>query len=56
MVMAVLVHVAMLQSMALVAFACWMYAIATALTRVRTIILEREARTHWVRSLAGKPA
>jgi heme exporter protein C len=33
------------------AFAFWMYSIATALTRVRSIILERERRTRWVREL-----
>jgi heme exporter protein C len=44
-------HVAMLWSMLLVALAFWMYAIATSLTRARTIILERERRTHWVRGL-----
>ena len=48
-------HVAMLQGMLLMAFACWMYAIGAALVRVRSIILEREARTRWVRSLGGRP-
>ena len=44
-------HVAMLQSMLLMTFACWMYAIGATLTRVRSVILERERRTRWVRSL-----
>ena len=44
-------HVAMLWSMLLMAVCFWMYAIATALVRVRTIILERERRTQWVRNL-----
>ena len=45
-------HVAMLWGMLLMAFACWMYAIAASLVRVRAIILERERRTQWVRGLA----
>src|SRR4029450_5129452 len=44
-------HVAMLWSMLLMALAFWMYSIATALTRSRTVILERERRTNWVRGL-----
>jgi heme exporter protein C len=44
-------HVAMLTGMLLMVFAFWMYSIATALARVRSIILERERRTRWVRSL-----
>jgi len=45
-------HVTMLWGMLLMAFAAWMYAIGTTLTRVRTIILERERRTAWARGLA----
>jgi heme exporter protein C len=45
-------HVAMLWSMLLMAFACWMYAIGAALVRVRSVILERESRARWVRELA----
>jgi heme exporter protein C len=45
-------HVAMLWGMLLMAFAFWMYAIGAALVRVRTIILERERRTQWVRAAA----
>jgi heme exporter protein C len=45
-------HVTMLTGMLLMAFAAWMYAIGTALTRVRTIILERERRSAWARGLA----
>jgi len=44
-------HVAMLTAMLLMTFSFWMYSIATALTRVRSIILERERRTRWVRDL-----
>ena len=38
----------MFTGMLLVAFAFWMYAIAAALLRVRTIILERERSAQWV--------
>jgi len=41
----------MLWGMLVMALAFWMYAIAVALTRVRAIILEREAHTEWVRDL-----
>jgi heme exporter protein C len=44
-------HVAMQQGMFMVLVACWLYAIAVALTRVRSIILEREANTQWVKEL-----
>ena len=40
----------MLWGMLLCAIACWMYAIAVSLMRVRTIILERERDTDWVRA------
>ena len=40
----------MLWGMLLCALACWMYAIAVALMRVRSIILERERHTDWVRA------
>ena len=46
-------HVLMLWSMLLVALSFWMYSIAVSLVRVRSIILERESRTHWVRGLAA---
>ncbi len=46
-------HVAMLWGMLLMALACWMYSIGAALVRVRSIILEREARTRWVREAAA---
>jgi heme exporter protein C len=42
----------MLWGMLLMALAFWMYSVAMALKRVRTIILEREAHTDWVRKLA----
>ena len=44
-------HVAMLTGMLLMVFAFWMYAIGAVLARVRSIILERERRTRWVRAL-----
>ena len=44
-------HVSMFTSMMLMTFACWMYAIGAALVRVRSVILERERRTRWVRQL-----
>jgi heme exporter protein C len=44
-------HVAMLTGMLLMVFSFWMYAIAVALTRARSIILERERRARWVRAL-----
>jgi heme exporter protein C len=44
-------HVAMLQAMLLMTFASWMYAIGATLSRVRSVILERERRTRWVRAL-----
>ena len=43
----------MLWGMLLCALACWMYAIAVALMRVRLIILERERHTDWVRAELG---
>ena len=43
--------VTMLWGMLLMALCFWMYSIALALTRVRTIILEREAHTEWVMEL-----
>jgi heme exporter protein C len=39
----------MVLGMLLLAFAAWMYSIATALARVRLIILERERDAEWVR-------
>jgi heme exporter protein C len=44
-------HVSMFTAMMLMTFACWMYAIGAALVRARSIILERESRTRWVREL-----
>jgi heme exporter protein C len=44
-------HVTMLIAMLLMTFAAWMYSIAAILWRARTIILERERRTRWVRAL-----
>ncbi len=46
-------HVMMFTAMMLMALACWMYAIGATLTRVRTVILERERRTRWVRALGA---
>jgi heme exporter protein C len=44
-------HTTMLAGMLVMALACWIYSIATTLTRARVIILERERRARWVRSL-----
>ncbi|MBW8078185.1 MAG: heme ABC transporter permease [Gallionella sp.] len=44
-------HIAMQQSMFTLLLACWMYAIAMTLLRVRSIILERERGTQWVSEL-----
>ena len=44
-------HIAMQQSMFTLLLACWMYAIAMTLLRVRSIILERECNTLWVSEL-----
>jgi len=44
-------HVAMQQSMFIMLVACWLYAIAIALSRVRSIILERESNTQWLKEL-----
>ena len=41
----------MLWGMLLMALCFWMYSIAVSLMRVRTLILEREAHTDWVRQL-----
>lgn len=46
----------MLLGMLVMALAYWMYSIAATLMRVRSIILERERNTQWVRDLAGAPA
>jgi len=41
----------MLWTMLIMTFACWSYTIAIALTRVRSIILEREGGTVWVKDM-----
>jgi heme exporter protein C len=41
----------MLWGMLLMTLCFWMYSIAVSLMRVRTLILEREAHTDWVRQL-----
>ena len=46
----------MLWGMLLMALAFWLYAIALALYRVRTLILQREAHTAWVQALPEVPA
>ena len=46
----------MLWGMLLCALACWMYAIAVALMRVRRIMLEREKDTLWVREELAREA
>ncbi len=47
-------HQIMLTGMLLMAFAAWFYAIAVALARVRSIILERERHTDWVKDILEK--
>jgi heme exporter protein C len=37
--------------MLIMAAACWMYAIAVSLCRVRAIILERERHSGWVKDI-----
>ncbi|MEO6270523.1 MAG: heme ABC transporter permease CcmC [Lautropia sp.] len=44
----------MLQGMLLMTFAVWCYCIAASLHRVRSIILEREGHSMWVRQLVGR--
>jgi heme exporter protein C len=44
-------HIAMQQAMWTMVLACWLYAIAVTLLRVRSIILERERNTQWVQEL-----
>jgi heme exporter protein C len=44
-------HIAMQQAMWSMIMAVWLYAIAVTLTRVRSIILERERDTQWVSDL-----
>ncbi|MBI1284918.1 MAG: heme ABC transporter permease [Thiobacillus sp.] len=41
----------MLWGMLIMALAAWMYSIAVALVRARSLIIERERQTDWVRSL-----
>jgi heme exporter protein C len=43
----------MLTGMLVMAIAFWMYSIAVALSRVRSIMLEREAHTEWARESSG---
>jgi heme exporter protein C len=44
-------HVAMQQAMFIMMVACWLYAIAVVLARVRSIILERERNSTWINEL-----
>jgi heme exporter protein C len=44
----------MLEGMLLMALAFWMYTIAIALMRVRSIMLERERNADWVKEIATK--
>jgi heme exporter protein C len=46
----------MLWGMLVMALAAWMYTLAVALVRARTLILERERRTDWVRAQLEGPA
>lgn len=41
----------MVWTLLVMTFACWFYAIAVSLTRVRSTILERESGTSWVKEL-----
>ncbi len=41
----------MLWSMLVMTFACWFYAIAVVMVRVRSIILEREKDSNWVKEM-----
>ncbi|MFZ3176218.1 MAG: heme ABC transporter permease [Thiobacillus sp.] len=46
----------MLWGMLIMALAAWMYTIAVSLVRARTLVLERERQTEWVRAqLEGQP-
>jgi heme exporter protein C len=45
----------MLTGMLVMTFAFWAYSIAAALHRVRSIIIERERHTRWVRLMLGVP-
>jgi len=45
-------HIAMQHAMFSMLAAMWLYAVAISLSRVRSIILERERNTHWVTELA----
>jgi len=45
-------HVTMLWGMLCMAFSFWMYSAGAALVRCRTLILDRERRTRWVRALS----
>jgi heme exporter protein C len=44
-------HVAMQQALFTMLAACWLYAIAVVLARVRSIILERERNASWIADL-----
>jgi heme exporter protein C len=44
----------MLAAMLIMMLAAWFYAIAVALHRVRSVIIEREAHTDWVRELVSR--
>ncbi|OGS90815.1 MAG: heme ABC transporter permease [Gallionellales bacterium GWA2_60_18] len=44
-------HIVMQQALLLMLLACWAYAFAVVLSRVRSIILERERHTTWIAEL-----
>ena len=46
-------HVVMQQALLIMLLACWSYAIAVVLARVRSIILERERNTTWITQIPG---
>lgn len=45
-------HIAMQHALLIMLLACWAYAVAVVLARVRSIILERERNTTWIAELA----
>ncbi|MCR4302983.1 MAG: heme ABC transporter permease CcmC [Gallionella sp.] len=46
-------HVVMQQALLIMLLACWSYAFAVVLARVRSIILERERNTTWITQIPG---
>jgi heme exporter protein C len=44
-------QITMQHTLLIMTIACWCYAIAVVLARVRSIILERERKTDWISEL-----